>query len=160
MTPYRKAAIQLALRYGIPISHDECWNDDDLITTPWDGNVLHVSGNTVADLFHDIAHWLCATTYRRKYKGFGLGNTWDTRSPLKVSFSSSIEEETCASVIGILFHHQYDPLGAKAHAEDHSWGDELDQVTPWTLHEFVTQRKPFQRAVKRLTEPLRITQTW
>lgn len=86
----------------------------------WDGHALSTE-NTIANLFHEISHYVIAPKCRRALVAFGLGDEpWGCRAPMTVGRSKAHQEEEQASVLGICYERALGLDWWKT-ALDHNW---------------------------------------
>lgn len=118
----------------------------------WDGSVLDVESrfdgwmgtNAPSDSVHDVAHWLLCEPRRRRRPEFGLGTGVDSRSRCAkrtVDLRDAVEEEACASVLGILMER----------AAGWPWQDtwELHSWSTQSLRDLVGHRRELRIAMSR-----------
>src|SRR6185369_17307302 len=88
---------------------------------PWNGkslNLAHSNPSGTSDMVHDIAHWLCATSDRRKDPYFKLN---PVKALLDPNYESKCDaEEAAASLLGIMIERRLG-LNWRYTLEFHNW---------------------------------------
>ena len=123
---HRQVALTLARRLGMAIHPEgvEC-------AFNWDGTALN-SATEAYVILHEVAHFLLASTERRRLVDFGLGPGPDTRNREAAEHAAVIsplareEDEAAASLLGIIWEAK---LGQPALASflDQNWLEGLDR---------------------------------
>lgn len=90
----------------------------------WNGVVLRAKGMPNTNIIHDLAHFIVASEERKFLPDYGLGLGPDSYaiSERVVADKESEDEESLASVLGILIEYQF---GANTYGTlyEHSWTD-------------------------------------
>ncbi len=99
---------------------------EELAPVQWNGKECSWRGNTLSNNLHELAHWLVAAEYRRRWVNFGLGHgpednewAWDAQDR-RVSDQLADREECRASVLGIVMEWNLG-LNPSDTAQDHNW---------------------------------------
>ena len=99
----RRAAIALAVRFGIPVL-----DEDPAMAFSWDGTVIRTQSEASV-VIHEIAHWQIAPPARRALPDFGLGAGPETGRIAEADAARCVtdaekeREELLASLLGILW---------------------------------------------------------
>ena len=121
-------AVRVASVYGVLVEDRDCSDN------AWDGRTiaLRYGGRLrpVADIIHDLAHWLVCARSRRSLRDFGLGTGPDGGEGAErvVSARTANDEEARASLLGIAIQRDLGLGNWSAALLDHSWGSLLDPV--------------------------------
>lgn len=163
----------VALRLGMPCAPSGVARGRSCPWHPDEAGVLRLHGwirpwgrstsrTPVADLWHEIGHWLTASDAARLTPGFGAGMPYDGWEPAKGRapyMKGTPHEDAPASAIGVALHAYYGrKWDAEGHARVHSWGVEFAvKRHPVALREvrsYLTEsqvRDWYVRAGERLT---------
>ena len=113
----RAAVRAWAARVGVEL--------DETSTKPqysYDGHRI-ATDRPVSTVVHDIAHYICASNWRRRMPEFGLGPGPDARdgfARLVTGFRFAEREEARASMLGIMFEYAQG-WAARDTLRDHNW---------------------------------------
>jgi hypothetical protein len=122
----RDKAIALARRLGIG-----CCDEDPAVAFSWDGLVIRTRSETSV-VFHEVAHWQLAPPGRRILPDFGLGAGPETGRVTEANAAACVdaatreEEESLASLLGILWEVAHDEPALLAFAEQ-NWLEMYDR---------------------------------
>jgi len=117
-TRYKKEIHRLAKAFGIKLSprrsHDS-WE--------WDGKTIATNSwkRPHGDIIHDIAHWIVADEDRRCLPDFGIGEGVNSGKPAGIIIANPDDEESVASVLGILIERQLGMPSWRYTYKYHSW---------------------------------------
>lgn len=122
---------EVAARLGMEVRPDDCAPP---FGCPWTGLALCGYGDpgtgvpreaSLADLWHEIGHYLVACTRGQSLRGWGMSDDiYDGSDPGGPACERHAEEPD-ASAIGIWCQHVLgqDCEGARLHADEHGWKD-------------------------------------
>lgn len=162
----------VALRLGMPCAPSGVARGRSCPWHPDEAGVLRLHGwirpsgqatsrTPVADLWHEIGHWLTASDAARLTPGFGAGVPYDYGWEAGKRFpylQGTPTGDAPASAIGVMLHAYYGRTwDAERHARTHSWGVEFavkrNPVALHEVHSYLTKAQPqdwYTRAGERL----------
>lgn len=114
---HRAQAVELAHAFGLE-TLDEAPQD----AFSWDGRVLRTRSEASV-IVHEVTHWLCAPPERRGLLDFGLGagpesgRVEEANAALCTDFATREQEETLASLLGVLWEIELGQPGILAFLE-------------------------------------------